>query len=554
VLDRSDENVAMNRVAAIGLDAGEWQLIERMMNDGQLPNLARLRQRSAECTLDNQAMYRSTLVWEAFLTGQEHANDPRSGGIEFDPSTYRVYKSGAGSGPLFYAESPDIKAIAFDVPHLSLSGEVPDVRVCTWGTHSFSHPRASRPDGLLREIDATFGTHPASAGEHLHACHRPQFVDWLTQALVDGSRRRIDIAHWLQRRFPDWELFLTVMSESHSAGENLWHAFDEAHPLFGAGIAEGHGARLYEVYRALDTAIGRFAEGLPPNTVLVVFSLHGTTSNDSELGSTVLLPELLHRLAFGRRRLKDPDQETWRRAPFVVRPALSENWDDYMRVHFGHGLAGRLRRTIRRRIPQKLVQIARALEDRHAGPSSDKATGRASLAWQVPYWYRSYWPRMRAFALPTFADARVRINLRERERQGIVDPDGYTAACAAAEDWVRACRDPRTGRAVVEEVWRPRAKDPMDPAGPDADLVIQWSRSFDALDHPKAGLIGPFPFRRTGAHTSRGFALFSGPGIRPANLGQHRAIDLPATLLALLGREPPPALHGRPILTCRETR
>lgn len=154
---------------------------------------------------------------------------------------------------------------------------------------------------------------------------------------------------------------------------------------------------------------------------------------------------------------------------------------------------------------------------------------------------------MKVFALPTFGDAQLRVNLRGRERDGIVEPADYDRVCAEIEDAIRACRDPRTGRTVVEQTWTPRAADPMQPGGHAADLVVQWSHAFDALEHPAVGLIGPFPFRATGGHTGGGFAFFSGPGIARADLGEQRAIDLPATILSLLGQQPLSDLDGRPI-------
>ena len=199
-------------------------------------------------------------------------------------------------------------------------------------------------------------------------------------------------------------------------------------------------------------------------------------------------------------------------------------------------------------LSDRLVRAGEAVATRIPGLSSRLVGADGiSLDWQLPTWYRGRWPGMKSFALPTFGDARVRLNVRGRERDGVVDPAGYDAACGEVEDSIRACRDPRTGRPVVARTWRPRAAAPLAPGGCDADLVIQWSHAFDALEHPRVGLIGPFPFRRTGGHTDRGFAFFSGPGIAPRDLGQWRAIDLPATLAALLGREPPPDLDGRPI-------
>jgi predicted AlkP superfamily phosphohydrolase/phosphomutase len=557
----------MPKLAAVGIDGAEWSLIEQMLERGDLPCLTRIRQRSAECRLRNPVMYRSTLVWEAFLTGKEDHADPKLGGVEFEPSSYGTYKIGAGSQPPFFTALPGIRAIAFDVPHLSLAGAERDVRICTWGSNSRSYPRAARPAGLLRMIDATFGSHPAFGDEHAYAWHRPPFVDWLTRALATGARRRVEIALWLQKRFPDWQLFLTVMSEAHSAGETFGHVLDDEHPLAHNPMTAYHRTKLADVYRAIDDAVGAFAAKQSPDTVLVVFSLHGTTSNDGELSSTVLLPELLHRLTFRKPFLRDPDRDAWQRAGYPpVIPDLRDTWNRYMLDRRADRAVNEHRRRLRRALPDRLLEMRRSLSRRLAGrflyryePATAVAAEtdlappeigepRWPIDWAFPCGYRRFWPQMKAFALPTFGDARIRINVQGRERDGVVTPADYERTCTEVEDSVRACCDPRTGRPVVESVMRTRsAANMMDPAGPDADLTISWLPRIDAFEHPEAGTIGPFPFHRTGAHTSRGFAFFSGPGIERADLGEHDAINLTPTLVALLGHEPRANLDGRPI-------
>jgi predicted AlkP superfamily phosphohydrolase/phosphomutase len=399
---------------------------------------------------------------------------------------------------------------------------------------------------LQREIERTFGPHPAFGREHLYAWHRPDFADSLTRSLKVGSERRIDVACWLQQRFPNWRFFVTVMSESHSAGENFGEVLDETHILSQVEISELHRQRLRDVYTALDAAVGRFADNLPPDTILVVFSLDGSEATGGELASMVLLPELQYRLAFGRPLLKDPDQEAWRREPHALTPDQSESWEEYMRVRFGESRASRLRRRLDDGYETLRAGFA-GLRFRFA-PAKGSEPVHSALGWQVVSWYRLHWPRMRVFALPTFVDGRLRINLRGRERHGIVDPADYEQVCDEIEASLRSCRDPRSNQCAVAEVIRPRARDPMAADGPDADLIVRWSHAIDALDHPVAGMIGPFPFRRAGAHSQRGFALFSGPGISPAKLGLFSFHDLPATILALLGHEPTADMEGTPIL------
>jgi predicted AlkP superfamily phosphohydrolase/phosphomutase len=527
----------MQRVAVIGLDAAEVELVDEMIAAGSLPALARLRRSGAACRLTSEATWRSGRVWETLLTGR--ADFP--GAAVFDPATYECFQLGSRRQTPFYAQAPGLRVVALDVPYMSLWHNVPGAQVI-WGGHDAGYPRASRPAGLVREIDARFGVHPAFHNDFDCAWHHPRAIDTLADALLLGLRRRIDVIAWLLAKFPDWNLFMTVLSEAHSAGEMFWHGMAKGHPLERHATANLARRRLCEVYRELDSSIERIERLLPPDTTLVVCSVHGMESNHYDVPSMVLLPELLYREATGKRLLPANDLRPWRRrgCPPVL-PADHEKWNDALRGQFGVSrlrawwLAARravgLKRSRRRAVEELVVPIRPECEE----PPERIAEPRWKLDWQSTCWYRPYWANMRAFALPVFYDGRVRINLQGREQSGIVPQKEYHAACDAVELLLAECRNPRDGRPVLAEIERVRAADPLAPDGPDADLVITWNQNIDALEHPRLGSIGPIPFRRTGGHTSRGFASVTGPGIAAQDLGMREALDLTPTLLDLLG-------------------
>jgi hypothetical protein len=545
----------MAKVAAIALDAADVRVVQHMIDRGELPFLRGLRARSARYELRSDHLYRGTLIWEAFLAGREDVGHWAGGGFAFEADSYACFQVGALGNTPFYERAPGIAPIAIDVPHLPPSGDA--VRVCSWGGHSLSSLRGSVPRGLLHEIDEQFGGHPAFRADHVYAWHRREYVESLGRALAIGAPRRIDIAASLERRFPDWNLVLVAMSEAHSAGENFGHTLDEAHPLASTATAPFARSQLVEVYRALDAAVGRFAATLPQDTAILVFALHGMTLNDADLPSQVLLPEVLYRMQRGRSRLRDLDQEEWRRSgcPPVV-PKSAVTWKQHMDARWRGARPGRsgLRRAARRFLPNAVLDARRRHIERRSRASSGESADtnetdrdHRKLDDSVPSWYRESWPELGAFALPTFSDARIRINLERRESGGIVPLDEYARFCSQVEAWVRSSRDARTGRSAVEDVCSIRADDPLDPEGPDADLIIRWAPGVDAIIHPDVGTIGPYPFRRTGGHTPHGFAWLSGPGIEPGEHGERPAQDVPPTILTLLGHPVPHDLDGTPL-------
>jgi predicted AlkP superfamily phosphohydrolase/phosphomutase len=565
----------MSRVAAIGLDAMEWSVVERLMAEGELPHLRALRDRAAWCQLETVVPYRSELPWTLFVTGRTPETNRYWSTATFDPASYEVYTVGAHVAQPFYALGPGKKVIAFDVPHTVPDENVHGVQVMAWGAHSPQYPRASSPPGLLTEIDERFGPHPGFGNDYDGSWHVPQFVDKLADAQLEGAARRVDILQWLQEREPDWDFLVTVMSEPHSAGHHLLHGIEPDHPLHDHSLAAQARARLLDVYRGVDEHVGRLVRSLPPETVVVVFAVHGMQPNANDVPSMVLLPELLHRLHFGKALLSAPGSRRWKREGMPpLRPNARHAWETTIRHRFGEGLLGRTRRAasavlpdgalehiarLRRRVlgmpePRPAWDFRESIEAETTLTREEIRDARGKLDWQVPSWYRQYWPEMRWFVLPTFSDAHVRINLAGRERDGIVPLAEYEQACDEFEVAVRACRNPRTGEPAVRDVIRMRSDDPMAPDGPDGDLVVLWNEPMDAMEHPQAGLVGPVAFNRTGEHSSNGFAMIAGPGVEPRDLGVRSAYDLTATLLRLLGGTPTPEMPGRDLLDHQGTR
>jgi hypothetical protein len=209
-------------------------------------------------------------------------------------------------------------------------------------------------------------------------------------------------------------------------------------------------------------------------------------------------------------------------------------------------------RWLRRRLPT--VWFHYAVEKRLGIDSLPLCPEECRLGAQPPMWYNPAWPQMKAFALPSFSEGYVRLNVRGREASGIVEAGAYETVCAEIENELRALRNPRTGEPVVARVVRTR-RGPDEPLAPgdrssDADLIVIWAAApIDVVDSPTAGRIGPVPFKRSGGHVHRGFFLAVGDGI-PAgvSLDEHHALDIAPTILDLLGAAIPAHFEGRPIL------
>jgi hypothetical protein len=163
--------------------------------------------------------------------------------------------------------------------------------------------------------------------------------------------------------------------------------------------------------------------------------------------------------------------------------------------------------------------------------------------------YRPHWRAMKAFALPSFYDGRIRINLAGREADGRVHAPDYAAQCDELEALLRECRDPATGAEVVGHVERFGGRGPLAVGPTEPDLAVVWRGTFCALEHPTLGRVGPVPFRRTGGHTGPfGLAYLCNAGVGPGDRGVRSAFDVAPTLCELLGEAPPDGLSGASLL------
>jgi predicted AlkP superfamily phosphohydrolase/phosphomutase len=550
-------------VAAIALDSAEWWYLERLMAAGKAPNLARLRARSAEIPLVTEMAYRTELVWGRFLSGREPLEEQDwAASSVFHPHDYTLTKNTVSMATPFYALGSGTKVIALDLIHSHPVDGVDGAQVVGWGSHSPQFPRSSKPAGLLTEIDERFGVNPAFNNEFGYGWYDPPYLEALGQASAVGAERRFDAARWLLEQHPDWDLLVTCVSEFHTIGHQMWHGIDERHPLHGTPWAETAGRCSDQTATELDASIGRLVDALPDDTTVLVFALHGMQVAD-DVASTLLMPELFHRLHVGKGRglLADPDQEAWRRdgMPPMV-PEAGEEWGDYIADRFADDPKGQLRRAVRRRMSRRTFDGLRRLAGKPmtvpqaamANTTPPEFTDvtvedidrfRRGIDFQVVAWYRRHWPQMPYFALPTFGDGHVRVNLRGRERDGIVERDDYRRACDDAIDVLRQAINPRTGSSIVGDVIRLRDGDPCDPDGPDADLLIVFQDGPDAVDHPDVGTVGPYPHLRSAQHSPNGFVLMSGPGVLPGRREARPTIDLTPTVLSLLGADTA-ACHG----------
>jgi len=516
------------------------------MDAGELPNLQALRERSARFLLDHGAATRTGLAWEHASTGLSPVAAGRASAVDFDRRTYAVWHAGTSLQP--FAAHLKARTLVFDPPYFDLSRAPSVSGVVNWGAHDPGIAAGSSPEGLLAELVDQFGEYPARKQMYDVVWPSPERTRAMGEALVRATEVRSQAARWLlEERCPDWDLAFVVAGEIHSAIENLWHGIDPDHPLNDLPSAQPAGDGLHAVHRATDDLVGDLVAAFPDATV-VAFAMNGMGPNRSDVASMVLLPELLYRNHFGKPLLLTP--RTWSDAPSGL-PQMDEAmpWSQAIKTQIRQypEPLDSARRIAARVLPENIKRSLRPATT----PSHQSTNGvlKLPLDWMPTELYQPHWPDLPCFALPSFYDGRIRVNLAGRELSGKVSPAEYESLCDEVEALVRACHDSRTDMPVVESIVRCGGEDPLAIGPTECDMIIVWSEASLGFDHPELGKIGPVPYRRTGGHTGpHGMAFLAGNDIAPGDMGTRDAWDVVPTLFTLLGEPVPPHLSGQPLI------
>lgn len=535
-------DAASRRIIAIGLDSAEFDLVNRWIDAGHLPNIERVFRTGAVAELQASRGYTAETPWTMCLTGCRPRTTGFWSSIKYS-ADYRIADTGAydfaSCGP-FYDYCHGRKVMALDVPHARTSAEVDGIQLLAWGAHSPLGSPASVPDELFDEVVARYGKHPAFEHDDMLVWETESKCEALETALITGVQRRTRLCLDLMQSHP-WDLLLIVFGEPHSAGHHFWHLSQPEHPLYEAYAAPGHDPML-SVYKAMDEAVGQIVDQAPRDAYVMLFSPEGMKSNSSDLPSWFFLPELLYRASFdGKAGLANGV------AGAPLPPLGRHKRIEWMRALWAlREDSNPFRRAIRSRLKLRASWHAENVLGSGFGPDHPLSTN--SLRYMPPVWYRNLWPEMKAFALPTFSDGYVRINLRGREAHGLVDPADYDRTCDEVTTLLHGLKDARTQRPLVAEILRTRkaADEPADGHLPDADLVVLWRDTpTDTAEHPTFGRIGPVPLRRTGDHRPRGFFAATGPSIPAGQMPAGHLVDIAPTILGLLDVPVPNHFEGQ---------
>jgi predicted AlkP superfamily phosphohydrolase/phosphomutase len=504
-------------VLMIGLDAAEVSLIEQLCTKGKLPTLQSLRQEGCFGVLESVAGQFAGGVWPTFYTGK----DVPWHGIYHDKLWRPEHMRCEVVNDRWLPEKPfwelldeqAYRTCLVDVPMiLGLPKLRNGLQLSGWGTHDLI-ATGSSPPTLWRDLEKEFDK-PSMPPEYFG----PQTLQTLLH-LRDSLLRSTDqitrISESLLCQGP-WDLFLVVFGATHRGGHYLWDLSQIDQSRLSRPDRQTLENALVEIYQACDQAVHRLIRKAPKETKVIVFAVHGMRRNP---GWADLCPEILAHIQQGAENS----------------PAKT-------------GLLYKMKRRLPMRFVRQITtRLPKWVQDRIV---STWSSGMFD------------WATTRYFPTPMDHAGYIRVNLRDREPQGIVEPGAeYDALCEELARVFSSFRDIDTGKAIVDKVIRLDALAPLDAPYRVLvpDLVVCWgdvsaaeSRGIksDELGELWFENPGKLPSGRTGNHGDKGWFIAAGKDIKPCSRAEdHHIMDIVPTIFRWLDAKPDETFQGEPIAT-----
>jgi len=484
-------------ICVLQFDAASVAVVDRMLAAGRLPALAGLIERGRRVELRTPADHFAAGAFHTLYSGVELGDHGLFYPFQWDPAVQRArYMTAFPAPPAIWERlaRAGLRTLAIDPYESRPPRDWRGTYVCGWQfADRVVLPRWSLPKEAGAQLAERHGRGPGAT----EIFGRPRVRDLLAlrETLIAAPGRVADAAAELLAR-ESYDLAWLTFSAAHLAGHQFWDLSQLAAEPAGRE-RELLTSALDSVYEAVDAAFARTLRALPGDTDVIVTSAVGMDVNSSRAD---LLPGMLAAVLSG--------------GPL---PA-------------GDGAAGAIWRLRGAIPPSARGAIARALPDRAALELTARLELRAVD-----------WSQTRAFAHPADNQGYVRLNLRGRERDGIVDDSEAGELLARIADGLATFRDP-DGAPAVAGAERVAEHHPGERVDQLPDLVVRWSEraatTLEGVSSPAFGDVmrSGAGSGRSGNHTpGDAWAVIAPARSAPCDRPEPRLADVASTIAAVCG-------------------
>ncbi len=513
------------KVVVIGLDSATWTVIRPWMEEGSLPNLAKLMQGGVSGTLQSVLPPITPPAWTSFMTGKNPGKHGIFHFVETEDGGYAMNYANATS-----RRSPTVWKLLNDAGYTVGTMNIP-----------FTYPpeplKGFQISGMDTPSESSPFIHPLALREELERQLGPLQLDLRFLGAMSTDERRNRVLEEMKQLDEQWSKAALYLLEKHpqdvmmfvfmsidTVQHYFWHYMDKDHFLHDPKVVPQFGDAIRKVYERLDAAAGKIIDRLPLDTAVFVVSDHG---GGPVVDRTVYLNRYLAQLGLLHY------QET---ATSSVRTFGKK----VMR-----GAYSLLRNSLTSRQKSRLADLFPKLHQ------------KSEMA------YSSFtsidWSRTQAYCSEVLASPpSIWINLKGLKPQGIVEPSDYESLVTTIIAKLAELTDPRNGQPVIHRVYRRDEIFHGPLAHEGADLILDWwsenslfstQPSFPEDTNEPALVIREHKPSETsewgGTHRLNGILAARAPafqaGLEAENL---HLIDLAPTILHLLGVPVPQDMDG----------
>ncbi len=498
------------KVAVFGLDGVTFDLLQPWLDQGRLPNLARLLGDGAQGRLRSTIPPVSASAWASFATGTNPGQHglvdftyPAAGGYDI-----QVTNSRRRAVPALW----DIVGAAGGVSGVvSMPMTFPPQPMNGFMLCSFLTPSADSvytyPPALQEEITQANGVFPLHMSEKGRGKDPRVFVKAVKQMEINRAKT---VRYLLETQ--SWDLFLYVFETTDNLQHEVWHLLDETHPMHDAQMAARVMPDILAYYETVDRLLGEMLVLLPDDALVVALSDHGFGPFHKFFHINNWLAEN------GWLKFKRNPVSLLKRAAFKLgmTPINALKWVTRLRL-------GGLRKNVKR-------------------GRGGKTLRRLFLSFNDVDWSRT-----KAFSVGNFGQ--VYLNVTGQRSMGAVAPEQVAALRDEIASAAVGLRDATDGSQVVPTVYKREELFRGVSAALMPDLILHTDRakyvSFGHADFGSNKIIEPST-GQTGHHHMVGIVGLNGPGVRSgAILSENSLLDLAPTILHYMGLPVPSYMDGR---------
>ncbi|UCE98813.1 MAG: alkaline phosphatase family protein [Planctomycetota bacterium] len=267
------------KVLIIGLDGATFDVIKPLMEEGWMPNLAKLVERSVSGPMRSTSPPLSGPAWLSLATGMKPEKTSVYDFCNRKDNSYRLQgitsADCTGRAIWDYLSKAEKRVGILNYPIC-----IPPYAVNGFMTAGFLASPNSEftfPVDLKQELSKVVG----GAYELSVPYYDARYDD--TDLFLNDIHRVLDkklraTAYLLRKK--QWDLFLVVISETDWLQHIMWRHLDKNHPLHEGKRSVRFHQRFKEFWRRIDDAIGGFNNVVGKQTNIVILSDHGFGPND----------------------------------------------------------------------------------------------------------------------------------------------------------------------------------------------------------------------------------------------------------------------------------